>query len=104
VLNSLAFSCVFPALVAGCSGGFVLKLFSVSGPRQVIKPLLSLKEAVDHAALGNYGIEFEVHGKGEIVDLAESLRRACFGPAAGLALKLGTAPSSYVAMSSRKHI
>jgi len=44
-------------------------------PRQVIKPLLSLKEAVDHAASGNYEIEFDVHGKGEIVDLVESLRR-----------------------------
>src|SRR5215831_8165855 len=44
-------------------------------PRQVIKPLLSLKEAVDHAALGNYEIEFDIHGKGEIVDLVESLRR-----------------------------
>jgi len=44
-------------------------------PRQVIKPLLNLKEAVDHAALGNYEIEFDVHGKGEIVDLVESLRR-----------------------------
>ena len=44
-------------------------------PRQVIKPLLSLKEAVDHAAMGNYEIEFDVHGKGEIVDLVESLRR-----------------------------
>jgi methyl-accepting chemotaxis protein len=44
-------------------------------PRQVIKPLLSLREAVDHAALGNYEIEFDVHGKGEIVDLVESLRR-----------------------------
>jgi len=44
-------------------------------PRQVIKPLLSLKEAVDHAAAGNYEIEFDVHGKGEIVDLVESLRR-----------------------------
>ncbi|HEY6128317.1 MAG TPA: HAMP domain-containing protein [Candidatus Acidoferrum sp.] len=44
-------------------------------PKQVIKPLLSLKEAVDHAAEGNYEIEFDVHGKGEIVDLVESLRR-----------------------------
>ena len=44
-------------------------------PRQVIQPLLSLKEAVDHAAAGNYEIEFDVHGKGEIVDLVESLRR-----------------------------
>src|ERR1700741_3096815 len=44
-------------------------------PRQVIKPLLSLKEAVDHAAAGNFEIEFDVQGKGEIVDLVESLRR-----------------------------
>jgi CHASE3 domain sensor protein len=43
-------------------------------PRQVIQPLLSLKEALDHAALGNYEIDFDVHGKGEIVDLVESLR------------------------------
>jgi len=44
-------------------------------PRQVIKPLLSLKEAVDHAAEGNYEIDFDVQGKGEIVELVESLRR-----------------------------
>jgi methyl-accepting chemotaxis protein len=44
-------------------------------PRQVVKPLLSLKEAVDHAAAGNYEIGFDVQGKGEIVDLVESLRR-----------------------------
>jgi hypothetical protein len=30
---------------------------------------------VDHAAQGNYEIDFDVHGKGEIVDLVESLRR-----------------------------
>lgn len=44
-------------------------------PRQVVKPLLTLKEAVDHAAEGNYEIDFDVSGKGEIVDLVESLRR-----------------------------
>jgi methyl-accepting chemotaxis protein len=44
-------------------------------PRQVVKPLLSLKEAIDHAAGGNYEIEFDVQGKGEIVDLVDSLRR-----------------------------
>jgi nitrogen fixation/metabolism regulation signal transduction histidine kinase len=44
-------------------------------PRQVIRPLLSLKEAVDHAAQGNFEIDFDVHGKGEIVDLVESLQR-----------------------------
>lgn len=44
-------------------------------PKQVIKPLLSLKEAVDHAAQGNYDLEFEVQGKGEIVELVDSLKR-----------------------------
>jgi nitrogen fixation/metabolism regulation signal transduction histidine kinase len=44
-------------------------------PRQVVKPLLSLKEAIDHAAAGDNEIEFDVRGKGEIVDLVESLRR-----------------------------
>src|SRR5215831_11528809 len=34
----------------------------------------------------------------------ESAAHACFGPAAGLALKLGTAQSSFVAMSSRKQM
>jgi CHASE3 domain sensor protein/HAMP domain-containing protein len=43
-------------------------------PRQVIKPLVSLKEAVDHAATGNYEVEFELHGGGEIVELAESVQ------------------------------
>jgi CHASE3 domain sensor protein len=43
-------------------------------PWQVIKPLLKLKEAIDHAAEENYEIDFEVQGKGEIVDLVESLR------------------------------
>jgi len=43
-------------------------------PRQIIKPLLRLKEAIDHAAEENYEIDFEVQGKGEIVDLVESLR------------------------------
>jgi nitrogen fixation/metabolism regulation signal transduction histidine kinase len=43
-------------------------------PRQVVKPLLSLKEAVDHAVSGNYQIEFELQGKGEVVELAKSVR------------------------------
>lgn len=43
-------------------------------PREVVKPLLNLKEAVDHAAEGNFEIDFDVQGKGEIVDLTESLR------------------------------
>ncbi|MGB8495772.1 MAG: HAMP domain-containing protein [Candidatus Acidiferrum sp.] len=57
---------------------FLTLLFSVWVsyvlPHQVIKPLLKLKEAVDHAAEGNYDIDFDVQGKGEIVDLVESLR------------------------------
>jgi CHASE3 domain sensor protein len=43
-------------------------------PRQVVKPLLSLKEAVDHAAAGNYEIDFEIQGEGEVVELANSIR------------------------------
>jgi len=43
-------------------------------PRQVVKPLADLKEAVDHAAAGNYEIEFDVKGEGEVVQLASSLR------------------------------
>lgn len=43
-------------------------------PRQVVKPLTILKEAVDHAAAGNYEIEFEVKGDGEVVELASSVR------------------------------
>jgi nitrogen fixation/metabolism regulation signal transduction histidine kinase len=43
-------------------------------PRQVVKPLTDLKEAVDHAAAGNYEIEFDVKGDGEVVQLADSVR------------------------------
>ena len=43
-------------------------------PRQVIHPLLRLKEAVDHAATGNYEVEFELHGAGEVVELAKSVQ------------------------------
>jgi CHASE3 domain sensor protein len=44
-------------------------------PRQVVKPLQELKEAVDHAASGNYLIDFELSGQGEVVELAKSVRR-----------------------------
>jgi methyl-accepting chemotaxis protein len=44
-------------------------------PRQVVKPLQELKEAVDHAASGNYQIDFELRGQGEVVELAKSVRR-----------------------------
>jgi nitrogen fixation/metabolism regulation signal transduction histidine kinase len=43
-------------------------------PRQVIQPLVSLKEAVDHAATGNYEVEFELHGGGEVGELAKSVQ------------------------------
>jgi CHASE3 domain sensor protein len=43
-------------------------------PRQVVKPLVSLKEAVDHAVAGNYEIDFDIRGEGEVVELARSLR------------------------------
>jgi methyl-accepting chemotaxis protein len=42
-------------------------------PREIIKPLISLKNAVDDAASGNYQIEFELEGKGEVVELAKSV-------------------------------
>ena len=43
-------------------------------PRQVVKPLLNLKQAVDRAATGDYAIDFDIQGKGEIVQLANSVR------------------------------
>lgn len=43
-------------------------------PRQVAKPLVSLREAVDHAAEGNGAVDFEIAGKGEVAELAMSLR------------------------------
>jgi CHASE3 domain sensor protein len=53
-------------------------LFSVwisfSLPRQVVKPLLNLKQAVDRAAAGDHSIDFDIQGKGEVVDLANSVR------------------------------
>ncbi len=43
-------------------------------PRQVVKPLVDLKSAVDQAATGDYAIEFDVEGQGEVVQLANSVR------------------------------
>jgi methyl-accepting chemotaxis protein len=43
-------------------------------PRQVVKPLLKLKEAVDRAAEGDHAINFDIQGKGEVVELANSVR------------------------------
>lgn len=54
---------------------FILSVWaSVILPRQVVEPLISLREAVDHAAQGNYDLEFELRGSGEVVDLARSLQ------------------------------
>jgi CHASE3 domain sensor protein len=44
-------------------------------PRQVVKPLVELREAVDHAASGNYLIDLELRGEGEVVELAKSVRK-----------------------------
>jgi CHASE3 domain sensor protein len=43
-------------------------------PHQVVKPLLILKQAVDRAAAGDSAINFDIQGKGEVVDLANSVR------------------------------
>ena len=43
-------------------------------PRQVVQPLLNLKQAVDRAAAGDSAIDFDIQGKGEIVELANSVR------------------------------
>jgi nitrogen fixation/metabolism regulation signal transduction histidine kinase len=43
-------------------------------PRTVVEPLVALKAAVDRAAQGNYAIEFDVEGQGEVVQLANSVR------------------------------
>lgn len=48
--------------------------FSFLLPREVVQPLVDLKQAVDHAAGGNYEIEFDLEGKGEVVELANSVR------------------------------
>ena len=43
-------------------------------PRAVVRPLVDLKAAVDHATAGNYEIAFDLQGEAEIVQLAESVR------------------------------
>jgi HAMP domain-containing protein len=43
-------------------------------PRRVVKPLIDLRAAVDHAVAGNYAIDLELSGEGEVVDLARSVR------------------------------
>ena len=48
-------------------------------PGQVVKPLVNLKEAVDQAATGNHEIDFELHGGGEVVELARSVQNLISG-------------------------
>ncbi len=43
-------------------------------PRQVVKPLVSLRQAVDHAAQGGGAIELEIKGRGEVAELARSVQ------------------------------
>jgi CHASE3 domain sensor protein len=43
-------------------------------PRQVVKPLITLREAVDHAARGDGAIELEIEGQGEVAELARSVQ------------------------------
>jgi len=63
----------------GCIVSFLTILVSVWVsfvlPRTVVEPLVALKAAVDHAAEGNYAIEFDVEGEGEVVQLANSVRK-----------------------------
>jgi CHASE3 domain sensor protein len=44
-------------------------------PRTVVEPLVALKAAVDRAAAGNYAFDFDVEGEGEVVQLANSVRK-----------------------------
>jgi methyl-accepting chemotaxis protein len=46
---------------------------SVILPRQVVKPLISLREAVDHAAQGSGAVDLEIKGQGEVAELAKSV-------------------------------
>jgi methyl-accepting chemotaxis protein len=46
---------------------------SVILPRQVVKPLISLREAVDHAAQGSGAVDLEIKGRGEVAELAKSV-------------------------------
>lgn len=43
-------------------------------PRQVVKPLVSLREAVDHASQEGGAVELDIEGRGEVAELAHSVR------------------------------
>jgi CHASE3 domain sensor protein len=49
-------------------------LVSLILPRQVVKPLINLREAVDHVAEGNGAIDFDIAGRGEVAELAKSVQ------------------------------
>ena len=44
-------------------------------PREVVKPLVTLRKAVDEAAVGNHEIDFDIRGDGEVAQLATSIRQ-----------------------------
>ena len=53
---------------------FILSVWvSLILPKQVAKPLLDLKKAVDAAAAGNYELKINFQGEGEVVELANSV-------------------------------
>jgi methyl-accepting chemotaxis protein len=64
-------------LVLSVVSGFTIFLsvwVSFVLPRQVAKPLVTLKEAVDRALMGNRSTEFEPRGSGEVAELARSVQ------------------------------
>jgi CHASE3 domain sensor protein len=64
--------------VLGIVSGLVLLLsiwVSFILPREAVRPLSDLKDVVDRAATGDYEVEFDVQGEGEVVQLAHSIRR-----------------------------
>lgn len=64
--------------VLGIVSGLVLLLsiwVSFILPREAVKPLSDLKDVVDRAATGDYEVEFDLQGEGEVVQLAHSIRR-----------------------------
>jgi CHASE3 domain sensor protein len=54
---------------------FVLSIWvSFVLPKEITKPLIALSRAVDDAAEGNYKTDFDFHGEGEVIQLANSVR------------------------------
>ena len=43
-------------------------------PREVVRPLADLKEAVDSVTAGHCKIDFDIRGHGEVAQLAASVR------------------------------